>query len=159
MKKILKTSLIMNILCLLICSCTNKKHDLKWEGDKLIVEMPLPSKFRNQENWNGIDLNEVIKEIFNQIRSNSSTEYTNLIIRFSYNHTDKYGNESIMYKEKPIGRISTNEVKKYKSSAYFDSNYHIRYNIEGVAFNYTPLIIKNDKQTGTSPAKRGARKN
>ena len=146
MKGFLNASLLF--ILFLTLSCEKGKNiqqeenlfKIYWNNGKLYIDMPKPSKYQGDIDWKGVDKNNLVENVYNEIKNNSTSTFVEVILRQSYKEIDQYGNESLQYKVKSIGNLKVSEVQKYKDYNYFDRRYHIRYNLEAVAFDYSPIL-------------------
>ncbi len=122
----------------IVCSCQkDKPYSIYWQDNNLCVVMPHPTfgiVELNREYWNGVELADVVNDIFYEIKANSKFNYTNVILCFESLQTDKYGNEIKSYETFKIAAIPTAEAPKYKAGKFFDSSFHITDNIRNAAF-------------------------
>lgn len=136
MKKI--AIIIISIIGLAISSCKeDKPYSIYWQDNNLCVVMPHPTIGVigiNQEGWNGVDLADVVNDIFSEIKANSKSDTTIVLLRFETVLTDKYGNESKSSEDFKIAIIPTIEAPKYKANKFFDLNYHLTDNMRKAAF-------------------------
>lgn len=140
------------VVAIMSCHVDEKPYSIYWQEESLYVVMPHPSKGiigTNLEDWHGVILNEVVNSIFCELKENSHSERTDVLIRFEEILTDKYGNKSTAYNDFKIAEVYQEEARKYRGSQFFDSNYHISDNIRKAAFDNIEIQPVKDLTTDT----------
>lgn len=138
MKKISTIFILSLIIPIMFSSCNNKKYNLKWEGDKLVIEMPNPTAssvgFKTEMDWHGIELAEIPKDVYNKLKKEDNRNRAELVVRFIREDYDQYGNSSSKNKDYSLGYFNISEVKKYKDVNFFNSKYRINKKIEDIVW-------------------------
>lgn len=133
------------IVFLMACnSQSDKPYSIAMQGNNLYITMPYPTSSLNeygQIDWHGVELSDVVEDIFKELQSSDFDGDCSLYARFETNTTDKYGYTQSKYDEKFIVSIPISEAKKYKDAEHLDSNYSIRKRINELA---SPTSFQED---------------
>lgn len=147
---------IIFLLVLSLNSCAYFKLDQKsyktfWQDNSLYIVMPHPSMGivgPGVIDWRGVELDEVIDDIYSNLINSNLSGNVNVFIRFEYHTTDKYGNETLEYDDHQIATIPMVEARKYQYGVYLDNSYNLKQNIYDAAFGNcheipTPKAVYN----------------
>lgn len=122
---------------------SDKSYTLELNGNDIYITMPHPTMGIigiNEVDWRGVQLSDVIEDVYQTILANSIYGECNLYVRFIIEETDKYGNKTENYDEHKILSLPIEEVKKYKGSKYLNKNYKISEKIYDAAFNINATL-------------------
>lgn len=89
----------------------------------------------NQIDWGGLNIVEVIDELYYSLISVRTNVDCRIFINLYYYDTDKYGNRTINGRIYELFTVSTAEVQRYKNSRYFERNYDIINRITRLPFD------------------------
>lgn len=136
---------LLSLLVLVLFSSCDK-HDvieqsykIYWQDDNICIVMPHPTlgiAGRNQIDWRGVDLSDVVNNVFSELQSTKESGEVFIWVRFENPQTDKYGNETMGYNDYPIAIIPISEAQKFKSGKYLDGEYHLIDGIMKAAFGF-----------------------
>lgn len=136
--------LIGTVLMLCVASCestqTQKPFSIYWHDNNLCVTMPHPTSGiieLGKVDWGGVDLNQVVSDIFNECNNSKRSGEVTIWVRFENPQTDKYGNVTMAYDDHQIATILLSEARKYKSGKFLDTEYKLSQSIYNAAFGST----------------------
>lgn len=142
----MKNILLSLILVLCFSSCAfqqeskDKAYTIYWQDNNLCVVMQHPTIGLielGREDWNGVDISEVIDDIYKECSTTEKSGSAVVWVRFENPQTDKYGNETMAYDDFEIAIIPLSEARKYKSGKFLDAEYKLTEGIRKVAFGST----------------------
>lgn len=136
--------IILILLCISSCTSTQsqeeKPYSIYWQDNNICVSMPHPTiglVGLGREGWNGVDISEVIDDIYKECSTTEKSGSAVVWVRFENPQTDKYGNETMAYDDFEIAIIPLSEARKYKSGKFLDAEYKLTEGIRKVAFGST----------------------
>lgn len=93
----------------------------------------------NQVDWGELDIVEVMNELFQSLVTVKTDFNCKIYVNLYYYDTDNYGNKTCNERIYELLTISTTEVKRYKSSRYFEQDYNLIHQITRLPFDKKPI--------------------
>lgn len=146
---------------IVVCNSPDKEkpYSLSIQDNSLYITMPYPTigiVGINEVSWRGVDLDEVMEDVFNILKKKHLTDTYSLYVKYVTTSTDKYGYEEKIYDESFLLEVPIEEVQKYKDSKYFSKSYDIKGKLYETAFDRQRLngsdnipVFENNPATDT----------
>ncbi len=103
----------------------DKSYNIYIQDRNICVTLPNPTVMLTGAEYWDVDITEICNELYKVLCKGNLNGKYDIYARFEVQQTDKYGNTSMIYNDKFIVTVETEEVKKYVDSHYFNRSYKL----------------------------------